>query len=263
MAAALTPDLTDLVASAKARALSRVSLATRTRPRVRDVSDPPSMPNDRAVTSARAFAPHGVLTDSTIQLVERDAAKYAGRVPLHAGRGAVATNKTQPKREPAGASSARTPRRRHGSDRDDTASELIVLLANKLTSGASNVFRDTFGVGTVEWRILAQVAAERWISPQRICRLGGLDKGGVSRSMKLLLDRGLIAVRASATDARSVEIALTAKGRTMHARIARVAGERERRLLSGLSKPEVRGLLETLRRLNACGPAVNDVPKRT
>ena len=87
-----------------------------------------------------------------------------------------------------------------------------MLLANKLTSGASTVYRDTFGVGTVEWRILAHVAAERWISPQRICRLGGLDKGGVSRSMKFLLDRGLIAVRSSAADARSVELALTAKG---------------------------------------------------
>lgn len=174
----------------------------------------------------------------------------------------MATNKTQRKREPAGASLARAPRSRDDPDRDDTASDLIVLLANKLTSGASNVYRDTFGVGTVEWRILAHVAAERWISPQRICRLGGLDKGGVSRSMKFLLDRGLIAVRTSATDARSVEIALTPKGHTMHDRIARVAGERERRLLSGLSKPEVRGLLATLRRLNDRVPTVNEVTKR-
>ncbi len=174
----------------------------------------------------------------------------------------MATNKTQRKREPAGALPATAPRTRHDADPDGTASDLIVLLANKLTSGASNVFRDTFGVGTVEWRILAHVAAERWISPQRICRLGGLDKGGVSRSMRFLLDRRLIAVRSSATDARSVEVALTAKGQTMHDRIARVAGERERRLLSGLSKPEVRSLLQTLRRLNRRVPTVNDPTKR-
>lgn len=173
----------------------------------------------------------------------------------------MAAKKTQPKRDSAGASLARTPRSRRDPD-SNTASELIVSLANKLTSGASNVYRDTFGVGTVESRILAHVAAERWISPQRICRLGGLDKGGVSRSMKFLLDRGLIAVRNSATDARSVEIALTAKGQTMHDRIARVAGERERRLLSGLSKPQIRTLLETLRRLNERVPDVNDVTKR-
>jgi DNA-binding MarR family transcriptional regulator len=199
---------------------------------------------------------------SSIRLVVRDAEKYAGSFPLHDGRGAVATKKTQRKREPAGASPARTPRSRHDSDSNGTASELIVLLANKLTSGASNVYRDTFGVGTVEWRILAHVAAERWISPQRICRLGGLDKGGVSRSMKFLLDRGLIAVRNSAIDARSVEIALTAKGQTMHDRIARVAGERERRLLSGLSKPRIRELLETLRRLNERVHDVNDMGNR-
>ncbi len=139
-----------------------------------------------------------------------------------------------------------------------TASELIVLLANRLASGASKVYRDRFGVGTVEWRILACVASERWISPLRICRLGGLDKGGVSRSIRFLLDRGLVAVRTSATDARSVEITLTAKGRAMHVRMARVANERERRLLAGLSKPQLRTLLETLRGLNERVSAVNE-----
>ena len=171
----------------------------------------------------------------------------------------MATNKIQRRREPADAYLAKTPKRRQAPD--GTASELIVSLANKLTSGASTLYLDTFGVGTVEWRILAQVSAKRWITPQRICRLGGLDKGGVSRSIKLLLDRGLIAVRHKATDARSFEIALTAKGHTMHDRIARLAGERERLLLSGLSKPKVRGLVETLRVLNERVLAVNDATK--
>jgi DNA-binding MarR family transcriptional regulator len=174
----------------------------------------------------------------------------------------VATNKIQRKRLPASASVAGTRGRSRVPDPDGSASELIVLLANKLTSGASSVYRDTFGVGTVEWRILAHVATERWITPQRICRQGGLDKGGVSRSMKFLLDRGLIAVRNSATDARSVEIALTPKGQLLHDRIARVAGERERRLLSGLSKPQVRDLMAMLRRLSGRVPTVNDLTRR-
>ena len=105
--------------------------------------------------------------------------------------------------------------------------------------------------------MLAHVAAQRWITPQRICKLGGLDKGGVSRSMKFLHERGLISVRTSAADARSVELALTARGQAVHSRIARIAGQRERRLLSGLSRPEVRTLLDTLRRLNERIAAVN------
>ena len=48
----------------------------------------------------------------------------------------------------------------------------------------------------------------------------------------------------------------------MHERIARVARERERRLLSGLSKLEGGDLLKTLRRLNDRVPNVNDVAKR-
>lgn len=168
---------------------------------------------------------------------------------------------TRRKRTPANPSVARTPRTRRGANPDGTASELIVLLANKLASDASSAFRDAFGVGIVESRILAHVAAQRWISPQRICRLGSLDKGGVSRSMQFLLDRSLIAVRPSATDARSVEIALTAKGQAMHDRIARMAAERERRLLAGLSTSQVRGLLQTLRQLNDRVAVVNDLSK--
>ena len=157
----------------------------------------------------------------------------------------------------AGAFARRTTADSRASGPDATASALIVLLANKLTSGASSAYRDSFGVGTIESRILAHAAAERWITPQRICKLGGLDKGGVSRSMKFLHERGLISVRTSAADARSVELALTARGQAVQGRIARIAGERERRLLSGLTRPEVRTLLDTLRRLNERIPEVN------
>ena len=168
----------------------------------------------------------------------------------------MTANRSQ-SRTRTGVSATRTPRDDRASGPDASASALIVLLANKLTSGASSTYRDSFGVGTIESRVLALVAAQRWITPQRICKLGGLDKGGVSRSMKFLHERGLISVRTSAADARSVELALTARGQTVHSRIARIAGERERRLLSGLSRPEVRTLLDTLRRLNERIPTVN------
>lgn len=172
----------------------------------------------------------------------------------------MAANKIQPRHHPT---AGRTRRSRAAADHDGTVSELLVTLANKLTSGASTAYRDAFGVGTVEGRILALVAAERWITPQQICRLGGLDKGGVSRSMRLLHDRGLLVVRRSGADARSVELALTPKGGALNERIRRLAHERERRLMAGLTRPEVRDLLETLRRLNARVAAVNDPTKRS
>lgn len=168
----------------------------------------------------------------------------------------MTTNRNDSKSRAAG-SAKRTPGNGRVSKPDATASALIVLLANKLTSGASSAYRDSFGVGTIESRILAHAAAERWITPQRICKLGGLDKGGVSRSMKFLQERGLISVRTSSADARSVELALTARGQAVQGRIARIASERERRLLSGLTRPQVRVLLDTLQRLNERIPEVN------
>ena len=174
----------------------------------------------------------------------------------------MATNRIPRANVTSAGSEGRAQAQRRDADPDATASALIVLLANRLTSGASTVYRESFGVGTIEWRVLAHVAAERWITPQRICRLGGLDKGGVSRSMKFLLDRGLIAVRGSSTDARSLEISLTTKGSAVYERMARLADEREKRLLSGLSKPEVRSFVAMLRRLNERIETVNDVRRR-
>ena len=175
----------------------------------------------------------------------------------------MATNKTKRKPKPAGASRKRAPRKARAPTAESGVSALVVLVANKLTSGASTAYRGAFGIGTVESRMLVQVAAERWISPQRISRLGGIDKGGVSRSMKLLLDRGLLVARDSPTDARSVELALTAKGQAVHDRIARVAAERERRLLAGLSKTRVRSLVITLQRLDERVAEMNEAASRS
>lgn len=53
---------------------------------------------------------------------------------------------------------------------------LLVFLANKLTSGASTLLRRHFGVGTTEWRIMALLAIEPWITANRICKVIGFDK---------------------------------------------------------------------------------------
>ncbi|MOA61019.1 hypothetical protein D3C78_1860520 [compost metagenome] len=51
-------------------------------------------------------------------------------------------------------------------------------------------------------------------------------------------------------DARRNTVSLTASGRELHDRVLKVALERERRLLSGLSAEEVDTLIELLGRLH-------------
>jgi DNA-binding MarR family transcriptional regulator len=130
------------------------------------------------------------------------------------------------------------------------APALLTFLANKLSRGASAIYRRHFGVGIIDWRIMALLAIEPRIPASRICKVIGLDKGPVSRSIAFLVRQGLATAESDGGDARRRIIALTPAGRALHDRILQVALERERRLLSCLSPDEVEVLLGLLNRLH-------------
>jgi DNA-binding MarR family transcriptional regulator len=135
---------------------------------------------------------------------------------------------------------------------------LLTFLANKLATGASQCYRKHFGIGVVEWRMLSMLAVENDITANRICQVIGLDKSAVSRSLQALEASGYVGSRVDPRDARRNTVSLTAAGRALHDRVLRVALERERRLLSGLSAEEVDTLIELLSRLHGQVSHVNE-----
>jgi|APMI01.1.fsa_nt_gi DNA-binding MarR family transcriptional regulator len=134
---------------------------------------------------------------------------------------------------------------------------LLTFITNKLTHGASSLYRKHFGVGVIEWRCMALLAIEPWIAPGRICQVIGLDKAAVSRSVRSLQEAGLVEVRANSHRSRFLEVALTDKGRALHDRIIRVAFERERRLLADLAPEEREILIRALNKMHRRVPFVN------
>ena len=135
----------------------------------------------------------------------------------------------------------------------------LTLLANKISSGASAIYRPKFGVGITDWRIMALLAVEPWIVAGRVCDVTGLDKGAVSRSLRDLAQRGLVEVEVDAADQRRQLIALTRKGVLLHDRMVDIAVERERQLLGALSPDEQAALIDFLQRLRSRLPAANAV----
>jgi DNA-binding MarR family transcriptional regulator len=135
---------------------------------------------------------------------------------------------------------------------------MLTFLANKLATGASISYRKHFGIGVVEWRLLALLAVEDHITANRICQVIGLDKSAVSRSLQLLEAAGRISGEVDTKDARRYTVSLTAKGKALHDRVLKVALERERRLLSDLSPSEVDTLVILLGRMQKKVSYVND-----
>lgn len=159
-------------------------------------------------------------------------------------------------RSPAG---ARDPQVEQVLDLDRYVPALITFIANKLSRSATVLYQKRFAVNVTEWRILALLAIEPEISAARICSVIGFDKGPVSRTLAAMEERGLIAIRADAEDGRTYSISLTAKGAATHDKVIAVALERERRLLSCLSKAERETLIVLLRRVHGNLDAVKGV----
>ena len=145
----------------------------------------------------------------------------------------------------------------HALDLDSYIPAYFTYLAGKLSASASATYRPRFGVGITDWRIMALVAADPWISAARICAETGLDKAAVSRSVHDLAKSGLIEVRPDAADQRRQVIALTRKGIALHDKIVKLAIAREQKLLEGFSASERKTLLGFLIRLQAQVGAAN------
>ena len=142
-------------------------------------------------------------------------------------------------------------------DLDNYAPALLTFLANKLTVGANALYRERFGVGITEWRVMALLAIEAPITAARICQVIGLDKAPVSRTLASLEAAGLVRVKLDGSDARRRPVALTASGRRLHDRIIKLALAREAQLLECLNVAERRTLLRLLNRLHANLATVN------
>jgi DNA-binding MarR family transcriptional regulator len=135
-------------------------------------------------------------------------------------------------------------------DLDRYVPAFITFIANKLSNSATVFYQKNFGVNVTEWRIMSLLAIEPGIPASRICHVIGFDKGPVSRTLAGLEKRGLVSIRTDPNDGRTHSISLTAKGRATHDRVIVAAFERERRLLSCLSKDEREVLIDLLRRLH-------------
>jgi DNA-binding MarR family transcriptional regulator len=126
----------------------------------------------------------------------------------------------------------------------------ITFIANKLSNSATALYQRKFGVNVTEWRIMSLLAIEPGIPAGRICQVIGFDKGPVSRTLAVMQKRGLITIRTDPDDGRTHMISLTAKGRTTHDQVIVAALQRERGLLSCLSRDEQEVLIDLLRRLH-------------
>jgi DNA-binding MarR family transcriptional regulator len=150
----------------------------------------------------------------------------------------------------------------HALNLDHYVPAYLTYLAGKISSSASATYRPRFGVGITDWRIMALLASEPWISAGRLCDVIGLDKAAVSRSVRGMKLIGIVDVQWADEDQHRQLIALTRKGLILHDRIVKFSLQREQQLLKSFSAAERKMLINFLSRMHAQVVDANVTGKR-
>ena len=126
---------------------------------------------------------------------------------------------------------------------------LVTILANRITTSGSLIFRRRHGIGSTDWKVLSTIAIEPGATGLRISQLVGLDRALVSRVVKGFAEKGLVQIDQSARHSNYQSVTLTPAGRTLHDEAIVTAFEREKMLLEAFSAKECDQLVRLLQRL--------------
>lgn len=124
----------------------------------------------------------------------------------------------------------------------------LVYFFNLMRRSGVLAQRRLFSMSEVEWRIMTHVGASAPLSLNRLAELTLQDRGQLSRTVKGMVERGLL-TRERRPGGPTVDIAFAPAGEEMHARMVERALERDRRLTEGLAAEDaavLRRAIETM-----------------
>lgn len=123
----------------------------------------------------------------------------------------------------------------------------LASVNSALSRGASRRYLDSYGIGIVEWRVVAMLAIEPRITASRICEVVAMDKGAASRALTRLRDLGYLDFEAPDSDPRKKLWWLNDPGYDLHDALLAMALEREQQLLAGVAPQDLDVFLKVMR----------------
>jgi DNA-binding MarR family transcriptional regulator len=139
----------------------------------------------------------------------------------------------------------------------------IAMLAAASDRVGQSWLLEEFRLRLSEWRALGLIAALEPVRFGALARALLIDKGQLSRQLKAMTERGLIAANPDARDQRALVLELTPHGRALHERVLSRALERNRLVAGQLTPAEADTLFRLLDKLQPfqearAGQVVND-----
>lgn len=127
----------------------------------------------------------------------------------------------------------------------------IARVQNALNAHAIATLAAHCDLTLTEWRMLASVEYRSKTTAAEIVRHTQIDKGQVSRAIKLLRERGLLDVVENDIDHRRQTLSLSQQGRETFEKIVVVMRKRQATLTENISEDDLKTVFSVLDRLEA------------
>jgi len=115
----------------------------------------------------------------------------------------------------------------------------LSIVAQLVSDSLHDLYAGPFDLAVTEWRVMAALGRFAPLTASEVGQRIVMDKVAVSRAVAGLLKRGLVERAADRADRRRA-LRLSARGRSVHARIVPLALQYEARLYEALSAEERR-----------------------
>ena len=120
------------------------------------------------------------------------------------------------------------------------------ILAESVSRGLSRLYKEPYGLGVPEWRVLAHLGQYAPITAKAIGAHSRMHKTKVSRAVRSLEERRWLKRREDEGDRRLEHLELTREGKRAYEKIAREAQAYERELLEVLGEEGIAALTRGL-----------------
>jgi DNA-binding MarR family transcriptional regulator len=131
--------------------------------------------------------------------------------------------------------------------KDNSAERLILerflpyrlsILSNRVSRAIAARYAKAFNLTIPEWRIIAVLGRRPGLTAKEVAEATEMDKVAVSRAVTKLVAAKRVSAGVHDDDGRAQSLTLTSQGEALHARIAPIALQSERKLLAALNAGE-------------------------
>jgi DNA-binding MarR family transcriptional regulator len=110
-------------------------------------------------------------------------------------------------------------------------------------------FKKSFDITVSQWRILGITHEMEPVAFRCVQETLNIDKGQLSRLLKVMTQKDLLTVKQSEKDARSVRITTTKAGKKLHAQVLKFSDMRNELIVSSLTKHEFLEFVRVLEKI--------------